>query len=113
MDPFGSILRNGQAPEKSMSRHIEVRAALDNTRKRPRKSHIAMLNLQDHVPPEGINRGLSPVLKPGFFSAAEDVAADKAFGVYGGEETYRLKPGIEAIGLKSLQQALLAREQGE
>lgn len=60
-----------------------------------------------------IKRGLSPVLKPGFYSAVEDVAADKAFVVYGGEETFRLKPGIEAIGLKSLQQALLAREQGE
>jgi hypothetical protein len=32
---------------------------------------------------------------------------------YGGEETYRLKPGIEAIGLKSLQEALLEREPGE
>lgn len=60
-----------------------------------------------------IKRGLSPVLKPGFYSAVEDVAADKAFVVYGGEETYRLKPGIEAIGLKSLQNALLAWEQGE
>lgn len=60
-----------------------------------------------------IKRGLSPVLKPGFFSAVEDIAPDKAFVVYGGEETYRLKPGIEAIGLKSLQEALLAREQGE
>lgn len=60
-----------------------------------------------------IKRGLSPVLKPGFFSAVEDVAADKAFVVYGGEETYRLKPGIEAIGLNSLQQALLARERGD
>jgi hypothetical protein len=49
----------------------------------------------------------------GFSSAVENVAADKAFVVYGGEETYRPKPGIEAIGLKSLQQALLAREQGE
>jgi hypothetical protein len=42
-----------------------------------------------------------------------DVAADKAFVVYGGEETYRLKPGIEAIGLRPLQEMLLAREQGE
>lgn len=57
-----------------------------------------------------IKRGLSPVLKPGFFSAVEDIAADKAFVVYGGEETYRLKPGIEAIGLKALQEALLARD---
>lgn len=49
---------------------------------------------------------------PRFLSAVEDVAADKVFVVYGGEETYHLKPGIEAIGLKRLQQALLAREQG-
>jgi hypothetical protein len=47
----------------------------------------------------------------GFFSAVEDIAPDNAFVVYGGEETYRLKPGIEAIGLKSLQQALIARGQ--
>lgn len=60
-----------------------------------------------------IKRGLSPVLKPGFFSAVEDITPDKAFVIYGGEETYRLKPGIETIGLKSLQQALMAREQGE
>lgn len=60
-----------------------------------------------------IKRGLSPVLKPGFFSAVEDIAPDKAFVVYGGEETYRLKPGIEAIGLKPLQEALLARDHGE
>lgn len=60
-----------------------------------------------------IKCGLSTVLKPGFFSAVEDVAADKAFVVDGGEESDRLKPGIEAFGLKSLQQALLAREQGE
>jgi hypothetical protein len=32
-----------------------------------------------------IKRGLSPELKPGFFSALEDVAADKAFVVYGEE----------------------------
>lgn len=60
-----------------------------------------------------IKRGLSPVLKPGFFSAVEDIAPDKAFVVYGGEQTYRLKPGIEAIGLKPLQGALLGRERVE
>lgn len=60
-----------------------------------------------------IKRGLCPVLKPGFFSAVEDIAPDKAFVVYGGQETYRLKPGIEVIGLTRLQELLLAREQGE
>lgn len=58
-----------------------------------------------------IKRGLCPVLKPGFFSGVQDVAADKAFVVYGGEETYRLKPGIKAIGPRSLQEMLLARGQ--
>jgi hypothetical protein len=33
-----------------------------------------------------IKRGLSPVLKPGFFSAVEDIALDKAYVVYGGQE---------------------------
>ncbi len=60
-----------------------------------------------------IKRGLSPVLTSGFYSATEDIAADKSYVVYGGEETYRLKPGAEAIGLKSLQTLLLEREQGE
>ena len=37
------------------------------------------------------DRASGPAM-PGFFSAVEDVAADKAFVVYGGEETYRFKP---------------------
>jgi hypothetical protein len=41
----------------------------------------------------------------------DDVAPDKAFVAYGGDETYRLKPGIEAINLRSPQDALPAREQ--
>lgn len=52
------------------------------------------------------------MLTSGFYSATEDIAADKSYVVYGGEETYRLKPGAEAIGLKSLQALLLEREQG-
>ena len=60
-----------------------------------------------------IKRGLSPVLKPGFFSAVEDIALDKAYVVYGGQETDRLKRGTEVIGLRQLQELLLAREQGE
>lgn len=60
-----------------------------------------------------IKRGLSPVLTSGFYSAIEDIAADKSYVVYGGEEIYRLKPGTEAIGLKSLQTLLLEREQGD
>lgn len=55
-----------------------------------------------------IKRGLSPTLSPGFFSALEDIKPEKSFVVYGGDERYRLKPGVEAISLLDLQQKLLA-----
>lgn len=54
-----------------------------------------------------IKRGLSPVLTPGFFSALEDIKPDQSFVVYGGDERYRLKPGVEAIPLLGLQAELL------
>lgn len=56
-----------------------------------------------------IKRGLSPSLSPGFYSAVEDVRPEMSFVVYGGDERYRLKPGIEAIPLRDLQQCLLER----
>ena len=56
-----------------------------------------------------IKRGFSPVLSAGFFSALQDVNPEKSFVVYGGEERYRLRPGVEAIHLCQLQQALLDR----
>ena len=54
-----------------------------------------------------IKRGLSPVLSPGFYSALEDLKPDKTFVVYGGDERYRLKPEVEAIPLRDLQNCLL------
>ncbi len=54
-----------------------------------------------------IKRGLSPTLSSGFFSALEDIKPDRAFVVYGGDERYRLKPGVDAISLLDLQQELL------
>ena len=54
-----------------------------------------------------IKRGLSPGLKPSFFSALEDVKPSKSFVVYGGEERFKLKPDVEAISLRLLQAALL------
>jgi uncharacterized protein len=54
-----------------------------------------------------IKRGLSPDLKPGFFSALEDVKPEKSFVVYGGDERFKLKPDVEVIGLRLLQTALL------
>ncbi len=54
-----------------------------------------------------IKRGLSPDLSQGFFSALADVKPDKSFVVYGGDDRFKLKPGIEAISLRLLQTALL------
>lgn len=47
------------------------------------------------------------------FSAVKDIAPGKAFIVHGREESHRLKPEIEASGLKSLQEILLEGEQEE
>ncbi len=55
-----------------------------------------------------IKRGLSPSLTKGFHSALADVNPGKSFVVYGGEDRFKLKPGIEAIGLRPLQVELLA-----
>lgn len=55
-----------------------------------------------------IKRGLSPSLTKGFHSALADVNPGKSFVVYGGEDRFKLKPGIEAIGLRPLQEELLA-----
>ncbi len=55
-----------------------------------------------------IKRGLSPDLSSGFFSALTDVKPDKSFVIYGGDDRFKLKPGIEAISLRLLQADLLA-----
>lgn len=55
-----------------------------------------------------IKRGLSPDLSRGFYSALEDVKPGKSFVVYGGDDRFRLKPGVEAISLRLLQRLLLA-----
>lgn len=54
-----------------------------------------------------IKRGLSPSLAPGFFLALEDVKPAKSFVVYGGDDRFKLKPHVEAIGLRLLQTTLL------
>jgi predicted AAA+ superfamily ATPase len=53
-----------------------------------------------------IKRGLSPELSRGFYSALEDVMPKKSFVVYGGDDRFKLKQGIEAISLRQLQQEL-------
>lgn len=53
-----------------------------------------------------IKRGLSPELSRGFYSALEDVMPKKSFVVYGGDDRFKLKQGIEAISLRQLQRDL-------
>ncbi|HRQ87264.1 MAG TPA: ATP-binding protein [Bacteroidia bacterium] len=56
-----------------------------------------------------IKRGLSPNLSRGFFSALDDIRPTRSFVVYGGDDRYKLKPEVEAVGLRLLQADLLLR----
>lgn len=53
-----------------------------------------------------IKRSLSPKVERGFHNAREDLAPDKSFVVYAGEDRYPLGKGIEAIGLRQLADLL-------
>jgi predicted AAA+ superfamily ATPase len=53
-----------------------------------------------------IKRSLAPKLEKGFRVALADLDPDKAFLVYPGEERYPKGDGIEAIGLRTLAEAL-------
>ncbi len=57
-----------------------------------------------------IKRGLLPDLSRGFYSALEDIKPTKSFVVYGGDDRFKLKPDVEAIGLRLLQSELLGFE---
>ncbi len=54
-----------------------------------------------------IKRGLSPQVSRGFHSALDDVKPAAAFVVHGGDDRFKLKQGVEAIGLRHLQRQLL------
>lgn len=49
-----------------------------------------------------IKRGLSPDVSRGLYVSLEEIKPDKCFVVYGGDDRFRLKPEIEAIGLRLL-----------
>lgn len=53
-----------------------------------------------------IKRSLSPKVERGFHNAREDLAPDKSFVVYAGEDRYPLGEGIAAIGLRQLADLL-------
>ena len=56
-----------------------------------------------------VRRGLAPRIGKGLRIALDDVAADRAFVVYGGDDRYALPGDIEVIGLRNLAEELAAR----
>lgn len=56
-----------------------------------------------------IKRTMAPKAERGFRSATEDIAPERSFVVYPGSERFRLAPGIEAIDLPGLCEAVGAR----
>ncbi|WP_428275635.1 ATP-binding protein [Candidatus Palauibacter sp.] len=55
-----------------------------------------------------VKRGLAPRVGKGFRIALEDVKADRAFVVYGGDDRYPVGGGVEVIGLRELATELAA-----
>ena len=55
-----------------------------------------------------IKRGRSPTVDRGFHHACEDLAPERRFVVYAGEERYQLGNAIEAISLPALGEMLLS-----
>ena len=53
-----------------------------------------------------IKRGLVPRVGRGFRSALEDIRPERAFVVYGGDERYPLRPGVDAISLRAAAELL-------
>ena len=49
-----------------------------------------------------IKRGLSPTLSPGFYNAVDDLQPEKSFVIYGGDDRFKLNPGVEMIALDHL-----------
>lgn len=49
-----------------------------------------------------VKRSLSPRVRRGFHSAADDISPDRGFVVYPGEERYPVSGEVEAVGLREL-----------
>ena len=58
-----------------------------------------------------VKRGLSPKISRGFFNAVDDIQPDKSFVVYGGDDRFRVNPGVEMISLANLLNELLRQQQ--
>ena len=55
-----------------------------------------------------VKRGLAPTLEKGFHHARQDVAPERSFVVYSGQDRYRKGAGVEVIGLAELAAELAA-----
>ncbi len=53
-----------------------------------------------------IKSGFAPSLTKGFYNALQDLAPQRSFVVYAGDERYPLAKGVEAIGATELCQVL-------
>ena len=56
-----------------------------------------------------VKSGLAPKLGKSFYHAREDIAPERSFVIYSGEDRYPLDAGTEAIGLGEFIQELSAR----
>ncbi len=82
-----------------------------------RTSHGAEIDLILSWPGAGewaveIKRSLTPTVERGFHSALADLEPERALVVYPGEERYRIRSSIEAIGVAEMCQQARARGAG-
>jgi len=53
-----------------------------------------------------IKKGTSPTLEKGFYTACEDLQVDRRYVVYGGDESFKLKDGVQAISLEGMMKVV-------
>ena len=59
-----------------------------------------------------VKLGLTPSIGRGFYNACEDVAPQRAFIVYSGDDRYPLSTDVEAIGLRAMAELLYEQVRG-
>ncbi len=59
-----------------------------------------------------VKLGLTPSIDRGFYNACEDVAPQRAFVVYSGDDRYPLSADVEAIGLRAMAELLYEQVRG-
>ena len=59
-----------------------------------------------------VKLGLAPSIDRGFYNACEDVAPQRAFVVYSGDDRYPLSADVEAIGLRAMAELLYEQVRG-